>query len=432
MLPRFYLEEINKLNKQANYLLAVSGGVDSMVLLHSMVHLGYRVSVAHVNYGLRGEASNSDEELVCECCAKYKIHLYVKKANTLEFSREHKLSVQEAARKIRYDWFRELVRTYGYEKLLTAHHLNDSIETFFINFLRGTGIRGLKGISEENDFVLRPFLALSSAEIRAYAQDNAIPFREDASNAEDKYLRNSIRHHVVPAFEKVGNLYGQAAFNFKLIAEQVAFYDEASQNFLKQFVKTEQGGMRVDLPSIKNHRFGTLILTEYLLSKGFSKEQVKDMMYAKTGAIFLSHSYKATINAAQNLALYYTNNSENQPVFTILVGETLYEPIGIKAEMVSVLPDEFSQNEAYLDLALLQEPLQVRRVTSGDWFVPFGMQGKKKLSDFFTNIKVDRIRRENLWVVTSQENIIWVVGYRSDNRYRVTEKTSKILKLSVC
>jgi tRNA(Ile)-lysidine synthase len=424
-------ESFKNLTRSGHYLIAVSGGVDSMVLLHSMISQGYTVAVAHVNYGLRGEASDLDEKLVREWCAEHTINLHIKKTNTLEFAKEQKLSIQEAARIIRYDWFNELMQANGYKKLLTAHHLNDSIETFFINFLRGTGIRGLKGIPEESEMVLRPFLKLSSAEIREYAAANAIPFREDATNAEDKYLRNSIRHHVVPAFEKAGDLYTQAASNFQLITEQVAFYEEASQNLLKQFTKTEVDYVFIDLVSLKENRFGTLVLTEYMLSKGFSKDQIFNMMQAKTGAVFFSDLYKATIDAKQHLVLYMLKK-ESGMFFSISIGETLSEPICLKAERVDFLSEKKTQNEAYFDLDLIQEPFQIRRIIEGDWFVPFGMKGKKKLSDFFTDIKVNRIQREQSWVVTSQENIIWVVGYRSDNRYRVTEKTSKILKLSVC
>ncbi|UBZ13941.1 tRNA lysidine(34) synthetase TilS [Flagellimonas marinaquae] len=411
-------------------LLACSGGLDSVVLAHLCKALKFDFALAHCNFSLRGTESDGDEDFVRELASTFEIDVYVKQFDTEQYAEEQRLSVQMAARELRYKWFDELLQSKRYHYVLTAHHADDSLETFLINLSRGTGIEGLSGIPQVNGNVVRPLLPFSRNEIIEYAKSESIQWREDSSNASVKYLRNKIRHEIVPGIKELNPTFLQ---NFQHTQHHLRQINDLVNNHLNE-LKSKLFQQRKDKVQIKIAELQKLQpLDAYLYGLfngyGFSEwSDVKDLLAAESGKQVFSKTHRL-IKDRQSLILAKIERKESE-AFEIHSDKAIDElPIKISLEDVETFEKQ-GQNVVFLDKEKLNFPLVLRNWKKGDYFYPFGMKGKKKLSKFFKDEKMDLISKEKQWLLCSGDDIVWIVGRRADERFKVDDSTMKILKIT--
>jgi len=411
-------------------LIAVSGGIDSMVLIDLCKKSDLDISIAHCNFQLRGQESDLDEELVKSVAIKSNIPIYIKKFDTDKFAAKHKLSIQLAARQLRYNWFYELAENYEYDFVFTAHHLDDSVETFLINLTRGTGIEGLVGIPEINENIIRPLLIFSREEILMYANANVISWREDSSNASNKYLRNKLRHNVIPILKELNPSFLNSFKNtINSLKQTQSLETDASLNLYNKVVCEEGDILKIDINKLLKYKNYKSYLYKWLAPFGFKAwNDIYDLVNAQSGKQVLAEKYRLikdrTFLLVEELAVIQNN------VFYINEGENIKIPINIRLSEQSSL-DEVSKKEIYVDKDLLKFPLEVRKGKKGDYFCPIGMHGKKKLSKFFKDEKFSLIDKENTWLLCSQDNIVWVINKRQDERFKVKPSTKNIYKIEL-
>ena len=434
-----YVEQHELFSHEDKILLAVSGGVDSMVMLSVFVRLGYNIGVAHCNFGLRGEESDKDTAMVLNECSKLGIVCHNEHFDTLGEMERTGDSMEMTARRLRYAWFNELCCTEGYNVIAVAHHSNDSIETFFINLLRGTGLRGLTGINRQYGKVVRPLLYASRKDILNYAKHNHIPYRNDSSNLSTKYLRNRIRLGLMPMLQEInprfttlmqGNLY-------RLDNAQL-FIDAAIEQIRKVTLHSENGIDTIDIAAIDAIYPRDFVIYELLNSTyGFKGDVVEELNKAlKRGVTdrrFYSRDYVAYLDRG-NIMVAKIEEEDNcevsvtQDSIRSYCGNSVlyYEHTDIDNVNEYRLPSDV----ALLDEEKLQYPLRLRRWREGDSFVPFGMEGRKKVGDFLTDLKVPVVERKRQFVLLSGEEIVWVVGLRIDERFKIDSKSENILKIT--
>ncbi|SHG26810.1 tRNA lysidine(34) synthetase TilS [Flagellimonas flava] len=412
-------------------LLACSGGLDSVTLAYLCKQLDFRITLAHCNFNLRGEESNGDEAFVRNLAADLRAGIEVKSFDVTEYIKIHVGSVQMAARELRYKWFNELLESGRFGYLLTAHHADDALETFLINLSRGTGIDGLSGILAQNGKIIRPLLPFSRIHIGSYAQVERLEWREDSSNLETKYLRNKIRHDVVPGMKKM----------------HPAFLDSfiRTQNHLKDSVRLLEGIVTETRKRIfveQEDRCSIAIaeleklepLEGYLYALfnayGFSEwDDVKGLLSALSGKEVRSRTHRL-VKDREHLILTKIKDRGEDKVTLIKDLANLSVPIPLKFETVKT-HQKTNANVIFVDKEKLNYPLLLRKWQKGDYFYPFGMRGKKKLSKYFKDEKIDVVSKENQWLLCSGDDIVWVVGRRPDERYRVDDDTQNILKISL-
>jgi tRNA(Ile)-lysidine synthase len=403
-------------------LLALSGGLDSVVLFHLLRGAKVDFSVAHVNYGLRHEASDGDERFCRELCQKNGIPFFLYDAKA-----EMKIAdkgIQETAREIRYTFFRTLCLTENFTQILTAHHANDSAETFFINTLRGSGIEGLRGIREENGNILRPLVSFSRRELEEYAEQNHIDYREDASNAKDDYLRNRIRHHVIPAMEtadaKALERITDTIGNLSHEADLLDFFMKSA--FPESISSTE----KAKFLSFPGELQPTVIFKRYQhIHLTYSQaEDISVALYGTSGRQFFTSTHQILVDRDLVLAEEITE----------MVMEELsinqYDQIpGYHISTIPISEFELDKNPfcAFMDAGKVAYPLVWRLVKNGDSMVPFGMKGRKKISDIFIDSKLDRHSKARRHVLCSDDEIVWLEGYRINDSSKITGQTSRVL-----
>ncbi len=430
-MERQFEDHISRLcQPNQRILLAVSGGVDSMAMLHLFLKAGYTISVAHCNFQLRGDASDEDERFVQQMCEQLKVPFHGKRFETNKHAELHGCSIQMAARELRYVWFKELMQVYSYPLLATAHHLNDNLETTLLNFVRGTGISGMKGIPEKSNNIIRPLLAFTKNELVSYANRNKITWCEDVSNETDDYDRNLLRHQVIPKLQELNPALEQT---FKLTNHRLqgatAVFQLGLHHLREQFVTEEKDRMTISTELLQYISFPEVVLWELLKDYGFNYTQCADAVAAanQSGKMFLSSGHKLTIDrkawivaplAAEMKAIKVYPNDKKVTLGTL---ELTIGPCNNKSFSTKPL-------EAKLDADKITFPLTWRRWQEGDTFIPLGMTQRKKLSDFFIDAKVPRIDKDVATVLESNGEIIWVVGYRIDNRYKITPHTKNILQ----
>ncbi len=415
-------------------LLALSGGVDSMVLAYLLLKHPVTFSVGHANFQLRGSDSDADQTLVQDFCNQHQIPCFVQRFDTLTYAEQLGISIQMAARELRYQWFESVMQENGLELLLTAHHADDSLETFFINLGRGTGIKGLLGIPEQNDKIFRPLLTFSKEEILHYAKVNQIAFREDSSNAKTNYQRNWFRHQIIPLLkENQPEFLNQAMQTMQHLQAVHQFAEGMVQNHLQLLLQKETDNIQsiniVQLKAIPGFQY---VLHAWLSPFGFTAwDDIYQLLDASSGKTIYSKNYRLLKNREQLLL---------QPL-TLHVEEEFYEvnasssnlPIHLYWKEYTEIPSEYEGDSSvvYLDKDSLNLPMQLRRWQKGDYFYPFGMQGKKKLSKYFKDEKFSIIDKENTWVLCSNNQIVWVVGHRMDSRFKISSKTKHIVQLTL-
>ena len=413
-------------------LLAVSGGIDSMVMLHLFLAAGFTVGVAHGNFQLRGHASQADELFVESACQKCHVPFYSKRFDTKNYAAEHGYSTQVAARKLRYDWFGHLCRTEGYHILATAHHRGDNLETLLLHLVRGTGWQGLTGIPMQSNNIIRPLLNFTRQQIEDYARANAMLWREDSSNAEEHYDRNFIRHQVIPRLKEL-NPSLEATFSKtisrlagagELITLQLAHLQ--SQHCV---VSGEQMAISKALFAPVTHK--AAILWELIKSFGFNYAQCEDAakeMDGQPGKKFYSSTHQLTVDRQ---ALIISKHPGAWEQVTIAEGQRMVQlgPLELQLDTVGQKLHDHDILTAHLDADAVRFPLTWRKWMAGDFFYPLGMEHRKKLSDFFTDIKISLADKNLATVIESQGQIVWVTGYRIDNRFKITQKTKQVLQL---
>ncbi|WP_396193219.1 tRNA lysidine(34) synthetase TilS [Flavobacterium sp.] len=434
MLTKFQ----NHLTSQFSFLkgkklfIAVSGGIDSIVLVDLLHKLEYEIAVLHCNFSLRGAESDGDEAFVKSFCKERNIEVLVQKFDTKQFASDYKLSIQVAARKLRYDWFYEQLKNRNFDFILTAHHLNDSLETFLINFSRGTGLDGLTGIPAQNDKIIRPLLPFSREEIELYAEENAIQWREDSSNSSDKYLRNKLRHDVIPILKEVQpNLLSSFENTIKNLQQAQSLVNDASRIIYKEVVTEDDNSIKINLKKLTQLANYQAYLYQWLKDFGFvAWNDIYDLVSAQSGKKVLSPEFSLL-------------KDRDFFILTPKVGDEITQEFLIEKEDGKVnIPLKFTfcnvsdisvtdSNSIFVDENKLQFPLTLRKWQEGDFFYPFGMTGKKKLSKYFKDEKFSLIDKSTTWILCSDNQIVWIINKRMDDRFKVNNNTTTILKITI-
>ncbi|WP_310994196.1 tRNA lysidine(34) synthetase TilS [Aequorivita marina] len=411
-------------------LIACSGGLDSVVLTYLMKRAGFDIGLAHCNFSLRGKESDADEMFVIGLAKQLDIAVYAETFNTHKFADEHKVSTQMAARSLRYNWFEEVLKDFKYDYILTAHHLDDDLETFFINLSRGTGLNGLTGIPKKNDKIVRPMLSFSRNELLRYAKANKLKWREDSTNQKADYLRNMIRLEVLPKFKETNKTILR---NFQKTQKNLNatrhLVDDYMALVYKLAVSEEQDAYKINIQKLNELPHTKELLYELLNGFGFTNwDDVSNLLHAQTGKQVFSKTHQLLKNR-DDLILSEVN--QENPDETYLVSEAgTSSPIHLK-----IAPSEFigetEKNLVYLDGDKLRFPLKLRKWRNGDTFHPFGMKGTKKLSKFFKDEKIPLTEKNKIWLLLSEDKIVWIIGYRMDDRFKITRNTNKILKIEL-
>lgn len=417
--------------KNGNLLVACSGGVDSVVLVHLLHGLRYKFAIAHCNFTLRGSESDGDQDFVAQLAEDLNVPLFVERFDTRKYATSHKLSTQMAARELRYRWFEEIRKEQQFDYLITAHHADDDLETFFINLSRGTGLRGLVGIPEINEAIVRPLLKCSRHQIMTYAKQTKLFWREDSSNVSTEYLRNKLRIEVLPQFKAVTpDTFQNFLTTQQHLKQSQSLIDDYMALVYNLVISEVADGYRIDIAKILELPNTEALLYELLHPFGFTAWQdVTNLLTAQTGKKVTSKTHRLVKNRD---ALMLTEIPLKDFVtYTIGEGVTSIEmPIKLTFTRVS----EFkvtNTHTVYVDEDVLQFPLQLRKWEEGDYFYPFGMKGKKKVSKFFKDEKLSLVNKEKTWLLCSQDQIVWVVGHRLDDRFKMTPTTDKLLKIAL-
>ncbi len=444
LLARFqtFIEENQLVQPGDRILLAVSGGVDSMVMAHLFWRIGLTIGLAHCNFQLRGADSDEDESFLKDWAEEKAIPFYSIRFETKKWAKEKQTSIQLLARELRYEWLREMRVEESYTAIATAHHLNDSIETFLYNFTKGTGLAGLRGIPIRNGSIIRPILFAKKTEILAYAGEEKLPYREDSSNATDKYSRNKIRHHLLPKMKEINPaLEETVARNFSILHESYLLYQESVERFKESWVRYEGDRMFISIEGLEKHAdTQQTLLFECLREEGFhwrQQEQILQHFHSKkVGAIFYSQSHRLLVDreflVIEPLPTVDDNSgtiriSKETEMITLSDGMLIFEIKKGKPKSFAS-PDQ----SAYMDADKIMYPLQLRKWKSGDVFCPLGMKGHhQKVQDYFTNNGFSRYEKEETWfLVDAKDNILWIVGHRLDDRNKIIETTNSFLEIT--
>lgn len=427
------------LRKNDLLLLAVSGGVDSVVLCELCKQAGLAFVIAHCNFRLRGAESNWDEVFVTELGKKYGVPVLVKQFDTEDYAAENKISIQVAARILRYEWFNDLLVTTPTAStpttIVTAHHADDNTETVLMNIFKGTGIQGLKGILPRHENLVRPLLFASKKEITDFAVENNLSWVEDSSNLSDKYTRNFFRHQIIPLISKaIPEAAENMTGNIQRFREVVQLYDQAIELHKKKLLEYKENNVEIPVKKLLLHTPLHTIVYEIIRHYGFNAKQTEEvvaLLYSETGKYVLSATHRILKNRNRLLISPLTEEKNNLLLIEKEDTELLFQGGRLQISTINKAPTtiENDNNIALLDAKNIQFPLLLRKWKTGDYFYPLGMRKKKKLARFFIDKKLSLLDKENVWVMESAKKIIWVVGFRIDDRFKITESTREVLKI---
>ena len=419
--------------KERKFIIAISGGLDSVVLTHLCHKANLNFALAHCNFNLRGLESDRDEAFVVDLANSLNIEVFIESFDTKAFSKTHKQSIQMAARTLRYKWFSDLCKQLDYDYVLTAHHADDNLETFFINLSRGTGLDGLIGIPEINKHVVRPLLKFSRETLLDFAKENKLAWQEDSSNTSTKYLRNALRHEVIPVLKTIHTEWLQ---NFTktqaYLQASKAIIDDALTRVKDEVVTFSEDEVKLDIKKLKALSNTETYVYELLKTFGFTAwKDVYDLLDAQSGKQVFSSTHRL-LKDRDDLILTEIPSVEKKEVIHISDStKTIKTPFGTLLFNETDLGSEKKTNEIIVDKNLLNFPLTVRKWEKGDYFYPFGMQGKKKLSKFFKDEKLSLVAKENIWVLCSNNDIVWIIDKRADKRFKITNSTKQRLKIKL-
>lgn len=421
---RNYIEQEKLFTPEDKILVALSGGADSVALLRLLLDMGYSCEAAHCNFHLRDEESNRDERFVRELCKQKGILLHIRHFQTVEVATERHISIEMAARELRYAWFEELHTKQHADVIAVAHHKDDSVETILLNLIRGTGINGLLGIQPENGYIVRPLLCLDREEIIEYLHLLGQAYVTDSTNLQDEYTRNKIRLHLLPLMQEINPSVKESILRTaEYLGDAALLYKNGIANG-KQKVQTEKG---IQINALLQEPAPETLLFEILRPLGFNSAQIKDIFASlggQPGKVFMSREWLVTKDRDE-LLIEFTGDkmSSTLPENTNLPFRLIMEEMEITEDFIIPRDPE----TACFDIDKLVQPLSIRRWQHGDSFVPFGMTGRKKVSDYLIDLKVPLSCKEQQWVLCSDNQIIWLIGKRIDNRFRIDEKTRRVL-----
>lgn len=417
-------------------LLAISGGIDSMVLLYLFEKSGFEYGIAHCNFKLRGNESDEDEEFVKKQVLIHGVPAYFETFETKEYANIHGISIEMAARELRYEFFEKVRIKNGFDFIATAHHQDDLIETFFLNLSRKTGIKGLTGIKEKTGKIIRPLLFAGRSEIENYASKNYIEFREDSSNREVVFQRNFLRHKILPLFSEMNPSFKKnilASIENLKNAEQV--YSGSLHSERRGVISENKNETVINIEKLQKTSFPNILLFEILSAFNFNKTVVDEIIKSfstESGKQFFSKTHRAvkdrkelfiSLLADEDSRIFYIENDDIE----------LFVPLDIVIEKLPAQGFHIIKNPnvACIDSDEIEFPLLIRKWKQGDYFQPLGMTGFKKISDFFIDQKIPIHEKENIWILCSGKKIIWIMGHRIDNRFKITSKTTNVLKIEI-
>lgn len=426
-----YIIKHQLLSGEKPVVVGISGGADSVALLHILVSLGYKCIAAHCNFNLRGDESFRDEQFTIDFTKRLQVPLCKISFETNKYAQENRLSVEMAARELRYRWFEELLNTYDADAVAVAHHRDDSVETLLINLTRGSGITGLTGIKPKNGNVVRPLLCVSREDIYAYIENNGLEYVTDSSNSSDIYTRNFIRLKVIPLLEEINpSVKASLARTANHLYDASLIYNHSIEEARKVIIQNN----RLSISALLSFPAPATILYEMLKPYGFSRtvcESIFTVLEKDSGKIFYSSTHRL-LKDRSDLLIDVLSGEDNRAYLINLEDDNVDLPVELKPEIVVIKEDyqiEKDRKFAYFDFDKLSFPLVLRHWQEGDWFVPFGMKGKKKISDYFSDKKFSLFDKEKTWLLCSGQDVIWIVGERTDNRYRIEKTTKRVLKL---
>lgn len=442
-------EHINKnlsFLKDKKLLIAISGGIDSVVLTHLLYKLQFSISLAHCNFLLRGKESKKDEQFVINLGKKLGVTTYTKKFETEKYAAEKGVSTQMAARELRYNWFQKISKKNKLNYILTAHHKEDVIETFLINLTRGTGLDGLTGILEINGNIVRPLLPFTRNDILVFAVKNKIQWQEDQSNSSIKYVRNKIRHKVVPVLKEINpNLLDTFYNTLENLKDSQQIIKDRIQNIYQKITIVHDKEFHFDIKKLQKLNNPKIYLYELLKEYGFTEwDDLCDLLHAQTGKQVFSNTHRLLKNRDFLILSEISTFKETKSYQISENTSNINEPINLKFESIIISFDTKNHqnkvlrelifddiNTISIDADTIQFPLTIRKWQKGDYFYPIGLKGKKKLSKFFKDEKLSLLDKENTWLLCSKNDIIWVIGKRLDDRFKVTKTTSEITKIKL-
>jgi len=422
-----YIHEHKLFDNKSKILLAISGGIDSVCLADLLIRSGYNVEFAHCNFKLRDEESDQDEIFVSDLAKKYKTRFHYISFDTNKYALSNKLSIQMAARELRYQWFEKVRREIYADYIAIAHNQNDNIETFFINLINGTGLKGLRAIQNKNNFIVRPLMFASRNQIEEYVKSKSLNFREDSSNKSKKYQRNKVRHDLMPLLKQINpSIENTIADEIEIIKNTYSIFKEQVDRVFKEILCQTDDGIKISKNKLIKLEPIDTYLYEILNVFGFTDlKSIKNSILSNPGKQFFSKSHRLLIDRE----FVFIQKIEDEFFKDILINEStliLNSPINISFKISSNDQIDKIKDTAYFDYEKLVFPLVIRKWNSGDKFIPSAMKGFKKLSDYFIDNKINRLLKEKILLLCSNDDIIWVIGHRIDERYKATSKTKKM------
>ncbi len=430
-----YIQENTLCGTNDRILIAVSGGADSVVLLHLLHQLKFKVAIAHCNFMLREKESNQDEQFVKALSEKYQIEGHFITFQTKEYAAANKISIEMAARDLRYHWFDKLCTENEYSKIATGHHLNDSIETIFLNLTRGTGINGITGISPNNGKIIRPLLFATRIEIEEFAKSEKLDYRNDSSNDSLIYMRNIIRQQIIPTLKSINPAFEQVmSRNISNFNRAATIYNITIKEILNGLIEKEGEQQKIDIKKLQTIEYRETLLFEFLSPLGFSADSIINILQAadsEPGRLFFSESHQLLVDRDFILIEPIKTHCASYVIEEINDFKKLpfsIHALIVPAENYTIINSVFVAN---LDAEMIQFPITIRHWNPGDRFFPLGMKQPKKISDFFTDLKIDRLTKDKIWILESGKEIAWIMGYRIDDRFKVTQNTCKVLQIKL-
>jgi tRNA(Ile)-lysidine synthase len=432
-----YIKQHHLFQSKDKLLLAVSGGVDSVVLCELCKQAGFDFAIAHCNFQLRGQESDRDEQFVRDLAAKYKVEIFVQQFDTTAEAAKHKTSIEETARNLRYKWFNEIRTSYIVHRtsyIATGHHANDNMETVLMNFFRGTGIKGVRGILPKQGTIIRPLLFAKRIEIEQYANENNLAFVTDSTNAQNDYTRNYFRNELIPSIQKVfPKVEENILQNIERFTDVEVLYNQAIDLHKSKLCEVKVNEVHIPVLKLAKAKPLHTIIYEIVKDHDFTASQVNDvanLLQAESGKYILSNTHRIL----KNRKWLIISPLQNEVSSTIVIEKT---DTNVQCAIGSLQFKQSTNINIYhsplaiqLDASKITYPLLLRKWKQGDYFYPLGMKHKKKLSRFFIDNKLSISDKEKVWILESNKKIVWIIGMRIDDRFKITDTTKKVLAIS--